>query len=128
MLAFAGGLLLTIAAARVDPWFQKQRWAVLLCGLMTCLYGYGAGLQLNTIADRSVPQVYRVAVVAKHVDENAHVKTWYLTLEPWGTVTTSEDVSAAEALYRVTRPGEIVCVLLRRGAIGMPWYEVTACH
>jgi hypothetical protein len=52
MLAFAGGALLTGAAGRVDPWFQKQRWIVLVAGLITCLYGVGAGLKLNALADR----------------------------------------------------------------------------
>jgi hypothetical protein len=128
MLAFAGGLLLTGAAVQIDPWFRKQRWSVLLCGLMICLYGYGAGLELNAIADRSAPQVFQVVVLAKHASEDSRSTTWYLTLNPWGPVTTREDVSVLGALYRATRPGDTVCVLLRRGAIGMPWYEVTACR
>jgi hypothetical protein len=127
MLAFAGGLLLTGAVARVDPWFQKQRWVVLVAGLITCLYGYGAGLELNALADGSAPRVYPVVVAAKHVSEDSKSTTWYLTLNPWGPVTESKDVSVSAARYRLTGPGDTVCVMLRPGAFRIAWYRVSAC-
>ncbi len=128
MLASAIGLLLTGAAARVDPWFQKQRWALLVSGLMTCLYGYGAGMELNALADRSAPRVYPVVVAAKHVSEDSKSTTWYLTLNPWGPMTESKDVSVSAARYRLTEPGDSVCVMLRPGAFRIAWYRVAACN
>jgi hypothetical protein len=127
MLACAAGLLVTGAAARVDPWFRKQRWVVLLSSLMTCLYGYGAGLELNALADRSAPLVYPVVVAAKHVSEDSKTTTWYLTLNPWGPMTESRDVSVSAAQYRLTEPGDTACVMLRPGAFAIPWYRVAAC-
>jgi hypothetical protein len=127
MLACALGLLLTSAAARVDPWFQKQRLTVLVSGLMTCLYGYGAGLELNALADRSAPRVYPVVVASKHLSEDSKRTTWYLTLNPWGPVTENKDVSVSAARYRLTGPGDTVCVLLRPGAFGIAWYQVAGC-
>lgn len=127
MLACAGGLALGGAAARVDPWFRKRRWEVLLAGLLTCSYGYGAGLELNALADQSVPRVFRTEVLEKHVNEDRHWTTWYLTLKPWGPVAEADEVSVSKALYQLMRPGDTVCVLLRSGALQIEWYQVTSC-
>jgi hypothetical protein len=65
VLACAGGLALTGASARIDPWLRQQRWAVLIVGLFACIYGYAVGLEFNALADRSAPQVYRVKVLSR---------------------------------------------------------------
>jgi hypothetical protein len=127
MLACVGGLALAGAAARVDPWFRKRRWEVLLLGLITCSYGYGAGLELNALADRSVPRVFPAWVLAKRISHDSKWTTWYLTLKPWGPVADIDEVSVSEALYQLTRPGDTVCVLLRSGALRIEWYQVATC-
>jgi hypothetical protein len=127
MLACAGGLALAGAAARVDPWFRKRRWEVLLTGLITASYGYGAGLELNALADQSVPRVFPAEVLAKRVSNDSHWTTWYLTLKPWGPVADTDEVSVSEALYRLRQPGDTVCVLLRSGALRIEWYQVATC-
>lgn len=126
MLAFAGGVALTGAAARIDPALRRQRWGVPLLGLLTCAYGYGTGLQLNVLADRSTPREYPVTVLDKHASESSHVTSWYLTVGPWGPVSQQGDVSVSEAQYQRTRDGDTVCVLLRSGALQVAWYEVGA--
>jgi hypothetical protein len=127
-LACIGGLGLAGAAARVDPWLRKQRWEVLVAGLITCSYGYGAGLELNSLADRSIPRVFPTVVVEKRVDGDWKWRTWYLTLKPWGPVTENDEVSVSKALYEQMQPGEAVCVLLRSGAFRIPWYEIASCR
>jgi len=127
LLAGAGGLALTALAGRIDPWLRQQRWAVLLVGVFACVYGYGAALEVNSLADRSAAQVYRVKVLAQFVSESSKVKSWYLTLAPWGPVAASEDVSVPETLYERTRPGDTVCVQLRPGALQVAWYRVEPC-
>jgi hypothetical protein len=127
MLACAGGLALGGAAAGVDPWFRKRRWEVLLLGLLTCSYGYGAGLELNALADQSVPRVFPTKVLEKRVSEDAKWTTWYLTLKPWGPVAEADEVSVSKALYELMRPGDTVCVLLRSGALRIEWYQVATC-
>ena len=127
MLACAGGVALGGAAARVDPWFRKRHWEVLLAGLLTCSYGYGAGLELNALADDSVPRVFPTKVVEKRVDGDVKWTTWYLTLKPWGPVAQADEVSVSKSLYQAIRPGDTVCVVLRSGALRIEWYEVAAC-
>jgi hypothetical protein len=127
LLACAGGLALTGAAVRIDPWLRTKRWIILLLGLMTCVYGYGAGLELNALADKSSPRVYRVTVLAKHISRDSKSTTWYLTLPPWGPITRGEDVSVSAARYQRTQPGDTVCVLLRSGALQIAWYQIATC-
>jgi hypothetical protein len=127
MLAFAGGVALTGAAARIDPSLRRQRWGVPLIGLFTCAYGYGTGLQLNVLADRSTPREYQVRVLDKHVSESSHVKSWYLTVEPWGPLAQRDDIGVSEAQYQRTRQGDTVCVLLRSGALQIAWYQLDTC-
>jgi hypothetical protein len=128
MLAFAGGAALTGAAARIDPSLGRQRWGVPLIGLFTCAYGYGTGLQLDVLADRSTPREYQVKVVEKHVSESSHVKSWYVTVEPWGPLAQRDDVSVSEAQYQRIRQGDTVCVLLRSGALQIAWYQLDTCR
>jgi hypothetical protein len=127
LLACGGGVALTAVAARIDPWFRQQRLGFLLVGVFACVYGYGAGLEINALADRSVAQVHRVKVLEKFVTENSKVKSWYLTLAPWGLVSERVDVSVAEAQYQRTKPGDSVCVQLKSGALQVPWYGVGPC-
>ena len=127
MLACAGGLALTGAAARIDPWLRRQQWAVLVVGLFACVYGYAVGLEINALADRSAPKVYRVKVLSKEVSESSHVKSWDLTLESWGPVSRRESVSVAEARYQHINAGDTVCVQLKAGALQVPWYRVASC-
>lgn len=127
LLGGAGGLALTAVAARIDPWLRQQRWALLLIGAFACVYGYAVGLEINALADRSVAQVHRVKVLAQFVSESSKVKSWYLTLAPWGPVSERVDVSVPEARYEQTRPGDTVCVQLKSGALQVPWYGVGPC-
>jgi hypothetical protein len=107
---------------------RKRRWEVLLAGLITCSYGYGAGLGLNCLADGSIPRVFPTVVVEKRVDGDWKWRTWYLTLKPWGPVTENDEVSVSKALYEQMQPGNSVCVLLRSGAFRISWYEIDSCR
>jgi hypothetical protein len=98
-----------------------------LLGLLTCAYGYGTGLQISVLADRSTPREYQVKVLDKHVSESSHVTSWYLTVEPWGPVPQRDDVRVSEAQYQRTRNGDTLCVLLRSGALQIAWYELGTC-
>jgi hypothetical protein len=101
---------------------------VLLLGLITCSYGYGAGLELNNLADRSVARVFQAVVVEKRVEGDWKWRTWYLTLKPWGPVTDNDEVSVSKTLYQQTQPGDTVCVWLKSGALRVGWYQVASCR
>jgi hypothetical protein len=127
MLACAGSLLLTGAALKVDPWFRQQRLSALLLGIFACAYGWGAGLEINVLADATTPSIYPTQVLGKHSSRGSKSTTWYLRLAPWGPIRTVEDVSVSAARYRVTRTGDTLCMYLGAGAFRIPWYQVRDC-
>ncbi|HEY3786488.1 MAG TPA: hypothetical protein VGL55_14525 [Steroidobacteraceae bacterium] len=127
LVAVAGGIALAGIAARVDPWFRQHRWNVLLVGLFACAYGYGAGMELNARADPTDPRIYPVRVLTKHVTRGSKSTTWALKLGPWGPYPQSQEVSVTASRYRATQPGDLVCVYLGSGALGIAWYRIGDC-
>ena len=127
IVAVAGGLLLAGAAARVDPWFRQHRWNVLLIGLFGCAYGYSAGMELNARVDPADPRIYPVRVLAKHVTRGSKSTTRYLKIGPWGPYPEGDEVGVSAGRYRETQPGEVVCVYLGTGALGIAWYRIGDC-
>src|SRR5262249_36816087 len=128
--ALLGGVILTASAMRVDPSLRDVR-VILLLGLINCAYGYGVGLDLNTVADRSPSQVYRARVVTQYVSSTvsrgAVRHHWYLRLDRWGPVNHVSDVSVSWEDYELARPGATVCVSLRSGALRIAWYQISSC-
>jgi hypothetical protein len=114
------------AAMLADPWLRKHRVTVLLLAVLCSGYGYGAGLEVNALLDRSTPINYRVAVLSKHVSHGKSTN-YHFGLAPWGRYRTSEDVMVPGWRYRQTQVGDTVCVALRTGALGVAWYTVGSC-
>ena len=83
-------------------------------------YGFGAFLQANAMLDRSPMQVIPVVVIDTPTTRN-------LLLKPWGPYAQPGDVSVVRSLYDAVRSGDSVCVHLRSGALGTPWYVVRSC-
>jgi hypothetical protein len=123
-LVFSVALMAT--AMLVDPWLRKHRVAALLLSVLCSGYGYGAGLEVNALLDRSTPINYPVAVLSKHVG-GGRGHTYHLGLAPWGPYRVSGDVLVPLWRYRQTQVGDTVCVALRTGALGVAWYTVGSC-
>ncbi|HZO20855.1 MAG TPA: hypothetical protein VFB37_00035 [Steroidobacteraceae bacterium] len=128
-LAIAGvlGIALAGAAALVDPWFRQHRWNVLLVAVFACAYGYAVGMEINAHADPTDPRIYPVHVLTKHVSRGSKSTTWYLKTAPWGPYSQSQEVSVSSTRYRETQPGDLVCVYMGRGAVGIAWYRLDDC-
>lgn len=131
-LTCGGALALTGAAVSVDPRLTRQPVSIIAMVLLTAPYGGGAGMQLNVRLDSSVAQVYPVKVISKEVHHSAKSgDSWYLRLAPWGPVTQPRSFRVPYVRYRATHTGEVVCVLLHAGALGIPWYRLAprgACN
>jgi hypothetical protein len=122
MLSVVGGLALSGFALRVDPWFRQQHWAALLMGLFVCAYG----LELNALADSTVPSVYATQVLGKRVSHGKS-STYYLRVTAWGPISEDADVSVSAGRYQATRIGDRVCVFLGSGAFRIPWFQIRDC-
>jgi hypothetical protein len=127
MLAFSGGLALSCAALRVDPWFRQQRWTAILTCIFLFAYGLGAGLEIDVLADSITPSVYRAQVLGKRVSRGSKSSTYYLRVGPWGPIAAADEISVPAARYATTRTGDTVCIYVGKGALRVPWYQLRDC-
>jgi len=126
LLTVFGSAILVGSAFWRDPWLKKHRGTTVLLLFLCCSYGYGAGMQVNALLDRSTPQTYRVIVSAKRVSHGKST-SYHLTLAPWGPEVNGQDLMVAYSQYAAVKPGDAVCMLLRAGALGVTWSELGRC-
>jgi hypothetical protein len=98
--------------------------------ILTALtYGFGSTLQLNRIFDPARPKVYNVAILdsREYIENNKTgiVKSYSLTVSPWGPRHEAESVKVPGSLYRRTQKGDTVQVHLGEGLLHIPWFVVT---
>jgi hypothetical protein len=127
MLAFAGGLALSSAALRVDPWFRQQRWSAILTCVLTLAYGFGAGFNIDVLADSTNPTIYPTPVVGKRVSRGSRSRTYHLKVGAWGPITGDDEISVSAARYGAIRVGDTVCIYVGKGALQVPWYQARDC-
>lgn len=125
-LTLLGAFGIVGAASYADPWLRKHFGAAALLVLGCCGYGYGAGLEVNALLDRSVPKTYSVAVLFKRTSHGRST-SYYLGVPAWGPRQLGGEVMVSERRYRNTRVGDTVCMLLRPGAFSVGWYVLASC-
>jgi hypothetical protein len=116
-----GIILWAVTGAREKP------GSVALTLLLLLAYGYGAAALGNALLDRSPVMSYTTQIYGKHVT-GGRGSTPQMRLGPWGPRATQQDVTVPWNLYRSASVGDRVCVLLRPGAFGIPWYRIAQCQ
>jgi hypothetical protein len=127
LLAAFGSAILVGLAFWCDAWLKKHLGATALLLILCCGYGYGAGLQVNALLDRSTPETYRVIVTGKHVSHGKST-SYHLNLAPWGPEVSGQDLMVSRSLYTGIKAGDTVCMLLRSGALRVAWSELGRCE
>ncbi len=120
------GLALVGFARTVDR-SQKAKWSMFGLFVVSLFYGYGSVVELNTVFDNSQATIYSVPVVSKHVTHGKSTN-YNLRLAAGELATEETQVSVPRELYESVQPGDSVCVVLRAGALRIPWYRVTSCR
>jgi hypothetical protein len=124
------GLIAGIAVHRPEMVAKGVRQLTFLIYCFTAVYSYDALLQLNCLLDRSPVTVYRPIVLEKVYGIRRSVG---LLVEPWSpdqrhsAVTLlikpgTAMVPPSPEVFKTAREGETICVLQRKGALGMSWY------
>lgn len=118
---------LLIAIAYSGPVLKSTNpGAALVVLFLAPLYGLGVTSVSNALFDGSAGNVYSTQVVGQHKNSGRST-TYYLRLEPWGPVETSEDVSVSSHLYYGTSIGDTVCPELHAGSLHIPWFQIIPC-
>jgi hypothetical protein len=126
LISVLGSAMLVGVAFRCDPWLKKHLGVTALVLILCCGYGYGAGMEVNALLDRSTPQKYRVIVTGKHVSHGKST-SYHLNLAPWGPEVSGQDLTVSYSQYAVVKRGDAVCMLLRSGALSVAWSELGHC-
>lgn len=90
------------------------------------IYGIFAVNAVDTVPDRSVPDVFQTVVFRKYVTHGRSTH-YYLRLAPWGPVTDTSSVAVSNHLYHAVNVGDQVCVQEHPGFLHAPWYTVSPC-
>ena len=100
---------------------REQPGAIALALGLCAIFGYGAAVGLNGILDESRPQVFAAQVLDKRESHGKHT-SYYLELSPWGPRTRPREVGASARMYRAARKKDSVGILVKEGALGIPWF------
>jgi len=101
-------------------------WALLGYGLLTSAYSLGLVGEANAWLDHSQLSVFRSQVMDRYIT-SGKITRYHLRLAPWGSRAEPSDVTVPHRLYDRLLPGNLACVLLHQGALGMPWFIVGSC-
>ena len=96
--------------------------------LSTGAYAYGLAVEADALLDGSPSAVFQVNVLNKWVSNGRFVISWHIQLGPCGPRQDVSDVSVLYSLYKSIQIGGRVCVNLRPGALGIPWYYLKTCR
>jgi hypothetical protein len=126
VLAVTVGLVFWFAAVKADATLRSTRQKMLLYFLLAVAYGYGSGVTLNTLLDRSLGHRYETGVTDKHVN-NGRRTDYYFQIQPWGPKQSPYEDSVPNSLYRSVEIGNRLCVDLYSGAMRIQWYTYADC-
>jgi hypothetical protein len=101
-----------------------QRVFLVLAIFISGAYGYATVLQLNILLDHSPPTIFQAVVSQKEKSQPGSRKLW---IEPWSRHSTSQGIVVSYDLFNSVQPGGTVCMVVREGGLGTPWYTAQEC-
>jgi hypothetical protein len=113
-------------ALKLDP-SVKVKGTIYAFFFLLLAYGFGAGMEANTLLDRGEQTLYETRVVSQYMSKGRST-SYHLRLDAWGSRTEQYDETVSLRLYQSVKPGDSVCMALRPGALGVPWYRISRCQ
>jgi hypothetical protein len=131
MVAIPFVLILLVFFARTTGELKVKKATDLLTifsvVLVLVIFAYGSITTLNAILDNNEPQVFEARILSKRIAKGK-MKTYHVTLEPWGPKTEAGEVTVPATVFENVQVNTLAKVWLHPGAIGIPWYVVTPCY
>lgn len=87
-------------------------------------YSVGLVNAMNTLLDRSEPQVYQTLIWDMHMSRGNKGMKYYLLVAPWGPIAYSDELDVPKRTYDAYNVGDPVCLGLHPGFLGAPWYSL----
>jgi len=92
--------------------------------LLNLFYGYGVIIAANCMLDNSIPSHYETTVCDKRMS-TGKLTTYYLDLNPWGTLAEAQEVKITRDEYESIQKGDSIVVTQHAGYLTIPWIEIT---
>jgi hypothetical protein len=125
--AVAAAVLLVATTRVMDrPGLMAPLTFQIMAALLAAGLGYGAVVALDVDYDLSMPTVLPLQVLGKYA-QGSRSTTYHLRVPPFGDRPAQSSVTVKYGAYAALHPGDVVCVLEHRGAIGLPWISARLC-
>ncbi|MBX7125168.1 MAG: hypothetical protein K1X47_05710 [Cyclobacteriaceae bacterium] len=123
-MATAALLLCALAVTGTGELLQNGRRGFML-GLVVLIFSfgwaYGSYIIINCHFDQSEGDAYTTRVADKRVTSGRNT-SYYVSVEPWGPVTETQEISVTEEEFQLATPGDTAYVVLRPGTLNASWY------
>jgi hypothetical protein len=122
------GIALFLVSVTADTTMRRPRNGLGMTALflLAMFHGYVTVRVLNILLDRS-PAVVQTSSLLTKSNPNARIFDLTLAVGPWGPISNIRKVSVPRRVFRSIQPRGAVCLVLRRGALEIPWYTAQAC-
>ncbi len=126
--AIAATLLLGFLALKLSPHMRQSKAVIFCLFTLTLPYGYSAAVMTNAIADTHGPHVFQTVVKEKYVSRGTKSSLPELVIGPWGPeAQDTRDLPVSRDVFRKLNKGDIACINLMPGFLGIEWYNVKPC-
>lgn len=121
-------IALFLVSITADRTMRRQRNGLGIAALflLTMFHSYVTVRVLNILLDRSQAVVQTSSLITKS-NPNARIFDLNLAIKPWGPISDIKRASVPLRVFRSIQPGGAVCLVLREGGLGIPWYTAQTC-
>jgi hypothetical protein len=119
------GGLLSLSTFTADSTMRASVINTAAFAALSLTYGYGAAIEANALFDHSSGMSYTANVEGKHI-VRGKTTTYELELGPWGPIPQRNTLQVAPATFNPIQRGDVVCLTLKPGALGVNWYYMRA--
>ncbi len=107
--------------------FRKDRKTILPVSVFIIIFVYGFLIETNCLFDPNPPKLYSAQIVNKRINYGI-APVWYrMTISGWDLQKATMEEHVPREVYEALEIGDNVCVEVRTGLLGIPWYRLMWC-
>jgi hypothetical protein len=107
--------------------FRNDRKAIVPVSVFIIIFVYGFLIETNCLFDSHPPRIYTTKIVKKRIHYGV-APVWYrMTVSGWDMDKQTTEEHVSRELYTTLEEGNDLCVEVRPGLLGIPWYRLTDC-
>ena len=108
--------------------FRSNTKAILPVSIFLIIFVYGVLIEMNCLFDSHPPQVQTATIVEKRINYGITPMWYQITISGWDQATPTRKEHISRDMYNALEKGDNVCVEIRPGLLGIPWYRLTECN